>query len=149
MADLLLMSIKTKYANQIFSGTKKFEFRRKSIGDKNCNKKIYIYSSEEDKSIIGYIIVDKILKGTLDFILKTTDYVDNQDIIDYFSGCKECFAFHISNYYKFLKPIKLEDIRVSYKKFVIPQFYRYVKIQEPIYEELESRKIGWKNIIWN
>lgn len=141
MNDLLLMSIKTKYANQIFDGTKKFEFRRKSIGDKNCNKKIYIYSSEKDKSIIGYIIVDKILKGDLDFILKATDYVDSQDIIDYFSGRDECFALHISNYYKFLKPLKLEDIRASYERFVIPQFYRYIKAQEPIYEELESRKI--------
>ena len=141
MGDILLMSIKTNYANQIFNGAKKFEFRRKSIGEKNCNKKIYIYSSEEDKSIIGYIIVDKILKGDLDFILKTTDYVDNQDIIDYFDGCKECFALHISNYYKFLKPLTLEDIRASYEKFVIPQFYRNVKNQEPIYEELESREI--------
>ncbi len=144
MDNLLLMSIKTKYANQIFNGTKKFEFRRKSIGDKNCNKKIYIYSSEEDKSIIGYIIVDKILKGDLDFILKVTDYNDNQDIIDYFDGCEECFALHISNYYKFLKPLKLEDIRASYEGFVIPQFYRYIKNQEPIYEELESRKIDEK-----
>ncbi len=144
MDDLLLMSIKTKYANQIFNGTKKFEFRRKSIGDKNCNKKIYIYSSEEDKSIIGYIIVDKILKGDLDFILKVTDYNDNQDIIDYFDGCEECFALHISNYYKFLKPLKLKDIKTSYEGFVIPQFYRYIKNQEPIYEELESRKIDEK-----
>ena len=141
MNDLLLMSIKTKYANQIFDGTKKFEFRRRSIGDKNCNKKIYIYSSEEDKSIIGYIIVDRILKGDLDFILKATNYADSQDIIDYFDGCDECFALHISNYYKFLKPLNIEDIRATCEKFVIPQFYRYVKNQEPIYEELENRKI--------
>ena len=39
MDDLLLISIKTKYANQIFNGTKKYEFRRKSIGEKNINKK--------------------------------------------------------------------------------------------------------------
>ena len=77
MNELLLLSIKTKYANQIFAGTKKFEFRRKSIGDRNCNKKIYIYSSEEDKAIIGYIIVDEILKGNLDFILNATNYKDN------------------------------------------------------------------------
>ena len=82
MNELLLLSIKTKYANQIFNGTKKYEFRRKSIGDKNCNKKIYIYSSEEDKAIIGYIIVDKVLNGNLNFILNATNYKDNQDIIE-------------------------------------------------------------------
>ena len=58
--ELLLMSIKTKYAAQIFDGTKEYEFRKKSIGEKNCYKKIYIYSSEKEKAIIGYIIVDKI-----------------------------------------------------------------------------------------
>ena len=40
--ELLLMSIKTKYASSIFAGTKEYEFRRKSIGEKNCQKK-YTY----------------------------------------------------------------------------------------------------------
>ena len=135
MADLLLMSIKTKYANQIFEKTKIYEFRRKSIGDKNCNKKIYIYSSEEDKAIIGYIIVDKILKDNLDNILKLTNNVNNKDIIKYFDNCDTCYALHISETYKFSSPIKLKDI-----KFVVPQFYRYIKFQEQIYKELENRK---------
>ena len=62
MEQLILISIKTKYANQIFNGTKLYEYRRKSIGEKNCNKKIFVYSSEEEKAIVGYIIVDKILE---------------------------------------------------------------------------------------
>ena len=77
MEQNLLISIKTQYANQIFNGSKKFEFRRRSIGDKNCNKKIFVYSSEKDKSIIGYIIVDKILKGDLKYILEVTNYTNN------------------------------------------------------------------------
>ena len=31
MEQLMLISIKTKYANQIFNGTKLYEYRRKSI----------------------------------------------------------------------------------------------------------------------
>lgn len=139
MEQVLLMSIKTKHANKIFEGTKKFEFRRKSIGEKNCNKKIFIYSSEEDKAIIGYIIVDTILNGDINYILKTTNCLDNQDIIKYFKGCSECYALHIGEFHRFLEPLKLEDIRANFEKFVIPQFYRYVKITEPIYEELNKR----------
>ncbi len=142
MNDLLLMSIKTKYANQIFNGTKTFEFRRKSIGDKNCNKKIYVYSSEKDKAIIGYMIVDKILEGNLDYILNETDYNNSLDIINYFDGCDTCFALHISEFHKFLHPIDLHDIKLIHEKFVVPQFYRYVKFQEPIYKVLESREIN-------
>lgn len=141
MDEFLLMSIKTKYANQIFDGTKSFEFRRKSIGNKNCNKKIYIYSSEIDKSIIGYIVVDKILEGDLNYILSITNYTNHQDIIDYFDGCDKCYALHISEYHKFLVPIKLDYIKSHCDNFSVPQFYRYIRIQEPMYEELESRKI--------
>ena len=137
----LLISIKTKYANQIFEGTKKFEFRRKSIGDKNCNKKIYVYSSEHDKAIIGYIIVDKILKGSLNDILNETNHNKKQDIIDYFKNSQICYALHIKETYKFLKPISLFDIREKYDDFVIPQFYRYIKKDEKIYKTLESRDI--------
>ena len=138
MNQELLMSIKTKYANQIFDGTKKYEFRRKSIGSKNCNKKIYIYSSEEEKAIVGYIIIDKILEGDLNYILKETNYLNSKDIIEYFDGCDICYALHISETHRFSTPIKLKDIKINYEKFVVPQFYRYLKINEPIYEKLKK-----------
>ena len=57
MNNLVLMSIRTKYVNEIFSGKKVYEYRRKSIGENNLNKTIYIYSSGIDKAIVGYIIV--------------------------------------------------------------------------------------------
>ena len=136
--ELLLMSIKTKYANQIFAGTKKYEFRRKSIGEKNCHKKIYIYSSEEEKTIVGYIVVDKILNGDLEKIQALTNSFNNKDMENYFNGCEDCYALQISEHHKFIKPIKLEDIKRQYNKFVVPQFYRYIKEEEPIYDLLES-----------
>lgn len=135
--ELLLMSIKTKYANQIFDGTKEYEFRRKSIGEKNCNKKIYIYSSEEEKAIVGYMIVDKILSGNLEKIQALTNSFNNKGMENYFNGCEECYALHISEHHKFIKPINLEDIKSQHKKFVVPQFYRYIK-EKPIYDLLES-----------
>ena len=90
MEPVLLMSIKTKYAKQIFQGIKKYEFRRKSIGEKNCNKKIYIYSSKDDKAIIGYIIIDKIFRKCRNLffffrfsliILSPTKFVSSQNYI--------------------------------------------------------------------
>ena len=144
--ELLLMSIKTKYASRIFAGTKEYEFRRKSIGEKNCYKKIYIYSSEEEKAIVGYIIVDKILNGNLKKIQALTNSFNNKGMDNYFNGCEECYALHISEYYKFIKPIKLADIKSKYEKFVVPQFYRYIKEEEPIYDLLESTLVEWKHI---
>ena len=60
---------------------------------------------------------------------------------NYFNGCEKCYALHISEHHKFIKSIKLEDIKKNYKGFVIPQFYRYIKCEEPIYDLLESRLV--------
>ena len=138
--EVLLMSIKTKYANQIFTGIKKYEFRRKSIGEKNCNKKIFIYSSKEEKAIVGYIIVDKILSGNIEKIMELTNN-NNKELKNYFNDCCICYALHISKHYRFVEPIKLEDIKTKYKKNVVPQFYRYIREEEPIYDLLERRLV--------
>ena len=133
------MSIKTKHANEIFDRTKKYEYRRRTIGEKNLNKKIYIYSSEEDKKIIGYIIVDKILKGNLEYILKETNCKNVKEIKKYFKDLENCYALHIKQTHRFQEPIELKEIRKYHKDFTIPQFYRYLKKEETIYEKLENR----------
>ena len=138
MEDLVLISIKTKYANQIFAGTKIFEYRRKSIGVKNCNRKIFVYSSEEERAIVGFIIVDKILEGIAEEILEKTD--NNPIILNYFEVCEKCYALHIAEAHKFAEPILLKDIKEKYDKFTVPQFYRYVRPTEEIYNELKNQE---------
>lgn len=126
----LLMSIKTKYANEIFKGNKRYEFRKRSIGNKNLNKKIYIYSSKKEKAIIGYIVVDKILTGNLDYILKETNNTGNIDIVNYYENSNNCYALHIAKYHKFKKSISLNELKKRNNMFVIPQYYRYLKKDE-------------------
>lgn len=143
MEEGILLSIKTRYANNIFNGTKKYEYRRKSIGYKNCNKKIYVYSSEEDKAIIGYIIIDEIISGDIDFIIKTTDA--SYEIKKYFDGCDKGYALKIGKIFKFNDPVYLKDIKIYDNKFNVPQFYRYIKKDEYIYKLLIN-KINEKKI---
>lgn len=137
MSKLILMSIKTKYAKEIFNGTKKYEYRRKSIGEKNLNNKIYIYSSQEEKAIIGYIIIDKILEGDINYILNETNNLNNKDIIDYFECSSKCFALQIKEYVKLDNLIKLDDIKKIDRSFNVPQFYRYIKENEYLYKLLK------------
>ena len=140
MEKLILMSIKTKYANQIFNGTKKYEYRRRTIGEKNLGKKIYIYSSEIEKAIVGYIIVNKIIEGTSNYVLEETQNKNNQDIINYFKGCPKCYALKILKAVKFETPLTIANIREKQDKFVIPQYYRYIYPTEKIYEILKDYK---------
>ena len=139
MEELMLISIKTKYANQIFNGTKLYEYRRKSIGEKNCNKKIFVYSSKEEKAIIGYIIIEKIIEGDINYILETTNNKNNTEIINYFNNCNKCYALKISNTVKFKTPIHLKEIKNIEKNFTVPQFYRYIKENEYIYKKLTNK----------
>lgn len=140
MEKLILMSIKTKYANQIFNGTKKYEYRRKNIGEKNLGKKIFIYSSEKERAIVGYIIVSDIIEGTLNYVLEQTDNINNQDIMNYFKDCQKCYALKISEAVKFENPIFLVSIRKKQENFVIPQYYRYIYQTEKLYEILKNYK---------
>ena len=142
MNELLLLSIKTKHANKIFNGTKVYEFRKKSICSKNINKKVFIYSSEKDKKIIGYIIIDKILEGNIDYILKETNNVDNESLKEYFSISNTCYALHIKKYKKLLKEISLEEIRKFDEHFNVPQFYRYIKKDDYLYKILNKDNIN-------
>ena len=138
MNNLILMSIKTKFAREIFNGNKVFEFRKSSIKDKNLNKKIFIYSSGVDKSIIGYMIVDYILEGNLNYILTKTNNKNNKDIINYFKNSKNCYALHIKETHKLNKTISLNELRQIDNKIVIPQYYRYIKEDEPLYKRLKT-----------
>lgn len=141
MQENLLMSIKTKHATRIFNENKIYEFRRKSIKQENLNKKIFIYSSETTKEILGYMIVDKILENDIDSLLEETKYEDTKSIREYFKGCKTCYALHISETYRFVSPIKIEEIKKEHPDFVIPQFYRYIKPNESIYKKLMNRNV--------
>jgi len=139
MGKLILMSIKTKYANQIFEGTKKYEYRRRTIGEKNLGKKIFIYSSEIEKAIVGYIIIGDIIEGTSNHVLEVTENNDNKDIINYFKDCPKCYALKIIKAVKFDHPFSLSSIREKQEKFVIPQYYRYIYETEKIYEILKNK----------
>lgn len=116
------MSIKTKYVKEIFSGEKVYEFRKKSIGYNNLNKKVFIYSSKGDKKIVGYVIFDKIIKGSsMDMVMLS----GIKSIKNYFGDSKECYAFHISEYHLFDEFISLDELKNKYN-FVVPQSYRYI-----------------------
>ena len=59
----VLLSIKPKFANAIFSGEKKFVFRRVIFKDKTV-KKVYVYASKPIGLVIGdYSCVEQLRKG--------------------------------------------------------------------------------------
>lgn len=127
--SLMLISINSYYARQIFNGTKKYEFRKSPIKPTDLNREIFIYSAKEDKSIIGTLKVSEVIKGDLDYILNETGYInrlDKNEIIDYFGDKKICYALKLCDIHRFNTPIKLSELRQIAPKISLPQYFRYI-----------------------
>lgn len=136
---LILISIMSYYAKQIFNGTKKFEFRKSPIKPHDLNKLIFVYSAKGDKAIIGSFEVIKVHKGNLNEILKITGYdkrPDKQEIIDYYKNCENCYALELSKIVQFNKVLTLKQMRKIDKNIQLPQYYSYLSQKSPLYKEI-------------
>lgn len=119
----ILMSIKPEYANRIFFGCKKFEYRKRI--PKLTIDRVYVYSSYPVKKIIGYFEVDYVLQGTPEEIWNETCKFSGIDALtyrDYFSDCRLGYAIHILCTKLFDKPI---DPHVAFRGFRAPQSFMY------------------------
>ena len=97
---------------------------------------------ERKVQVLKILIIDKILEGNIDYILKKTNNVDNESLKKYFSNSHICYAFHIKKYKKLLNEISLEEIRKFDEHFNVPQFYRYIKKDEYLYKILNNNNIN-------
>ncbi len=139
---IVLISIMSYYARQIFDETKNFEFRKSPIKKELLNEKIYVYSAKEDKAIIGYIKVDDILSGNTNQILKLTGYdkrKDGKEIVDYFGkNNPKCFALHLYDATEFEEYLTLKDIRNITKNSGMPQYIKYIYDNDPLYDVIKK-----------
>ena len=66
----ILMSIKPEYFEKIFSGDKKYEFRRK-VSELHVDR-IIVYSSSPDKKVIGEVEVMDVVSKPINELWKLT-----------------------------------------------------------------------------
>lgn len=119
----ILLSIKPKYADQIFAGTKKYEFRRKfPIGVKN---RVLVYSSSPIKKVIGYFDTGEIIVGPPNTIWNDTHLlagIDDKSFFEYFAGTDKALAISILNPVLLVNPCELYQFGVKNA----PQSYMYL-----------------------
>lgn len=112
---IIVMSIMSYYARQIFDETKGYEFRKSPLKAQDLDKKIYVYSAKEDKALIGYMKVSEILKGNTTQILKSTGYdvrPDGYEIVDYYGkDFQRCCALKLYDVTEFEEYLTLKDMR--------------------------------------
>lgn len=139
--SLILMSIMTYYARQIFDGTKGFEFRKSPLRASDLNKQIFVYSAKGDKAIIGSFKVSKIHHGNVDQIMQITGYdkrPDGHEILEYYGNNPNCYALELYDVHTFPKPLTLKELRRLDPNVQLPQYFTYINPSSPIYKQVKA-----------
>ena len=119
----VLMSIKPKYVNKIFTGEKLYELRRKIFQKKVSS--IVVYSSSPIMMVIGEIEVEDIIAGTPVGIFQQFEdkiCISRDDYFSYFNNTNIAYAIKIGRVNKYHEPKKLSDFGIQRA----PQSYIYL-----------------------
>jgi len=119
-----LLSIKPEFAELIFSGVKKYEYRKQIF--KKSVETVVVYASYPIKKVIGEFAFSEIDHDSLDKLWKKTEEysgVSYEYFLEYFKNHKKGYAIKVSSIHKYKKPIDLKDIYRSSP----PQSFAYIR----------------------
>lgn len=128
----LLLSIRPKFAEMIFNGTKTIELRRVKP-NLTINDIVVVYVTSPIKQIWGSFIVSSIICLPIAELWQSVEIsagVTKDEFFDYFLGVEYGYGIVISNISSVVEPIDLIDIRRIWNGFTPPQSYRYLSHAE-------------------
>ena len=119
----VVLSIKPEFANKIFDGSKKFEFRKAIFKNKKI-KTIIVYASSPVQKVIGEFEIEKIINHDIDTLWNITqDFsgITEQYFYQYFINKEQGFAIQIKKTKKYKNP---KCLKADYN-LVPPQSFAY------------------------
>ncbi len=137
---LYLMSIRPKYAYQIFAGRKKFELRR-WIGIPIVEGAIIVvYVSGSVKALMGEFRAGRIIMGSpqrvWNEIMRYEKHGIERDAWPYIAGAKKAMAIEVLEPRLYPRPVKLDELRQIFPGFSPPLSFRILRVEEPLYRLL-------------
>lgn len=122
----ILLSIKPEYAQRIFDGEKKYEYRKR-LFKRNDIKSIIVYVTKPVGMVMGEFEIAEILEDSPMAIWeKTKEYsgITKKDYMEYFEGNERGFAISIKNTTVYQKPLELRELNPIIKS--APQSFMYI-----------------------
>ena len=107
----VILSIKPEFANKIFNGTKKFEFRRTIFKNKEV-KNIIVYASAPISKVIGEFEIDRIFHEELGLLWNQTfkfSGITEDYYMKYFIGKENGYAIEVKNPKKYKKELCIKQ----------------------------------------
>lgn len=119
----ILMSIKPEYVDKIFSGSKKYEYRKRMCKEKIDT--IIVYSSSPIQKVVGELKIKQVLYDKKNVIWnKTNKYggITKIKYDNYYENCGYVVAYEIEKAILYDKQKDLKDFNVR----TAPQSYVYI-----------------------
>lgn len=127
------MSIKPKYAEQIFSGAKTVELRKVKPQKMTTGDHVLLYSSSPKKCVTGFFEVASIIVAdpkTLWKHVKNHAGIEKAEYDRYFKDANQACGIVIKKAYPFRSTISLTTLKTLLLGFRAPQSYRYLSEDE-------------------
>ncbi|MBR4618948.1 MAG: ASCH domain-containing protein [Bacilli bacterium] len=121
--SIILMSIKPEYVDKIFSGEKKYEYRKR-LCKENIDT-IIVYSSSPIQKVVGELKIKQVLYDKKNVIWnKTNKYggITKIKYDNYYENCGYVVAYEIEKAILYDKQKDLKDFNVR----TAPQSYVYI-----------------------
>lgn len=138
MNQAILISIKPIHSNKIYTGEKKFEFRKRAPKRSTSNR-VIIYSSYPVSAITGEFTASNLLFLELNELWRETKKyagISEAFFLEYFKDMKFGYAIEISDQIQYKTPIEIQSIGIKHP----PQSFMYISTDQLITADMLSQK---------
>lgn len=128
----LLLSLKPRFADLVFQGLKTAELRRR-IARSAVNRDVFVYVSSPVRQLRGGFRVEHVWEGPPDSVWEQVSdlaKVDKEDFDAYYAEGPIAYALKIAEPWQYDRPVSLDHLRMRLKDFVVPQSWRYARLEE-------------------
>jgi predicted transcriptional regulator len=106
----VLLSIKPEHVKKIFSGQKKYEFRRSVFKNKKTTH-VVVYASSPVRKVVGEFEIVNILHDDVNALWERTHFlagISEEEFFNYFSDRDKGYAIQIGKTQRYLHPLSVE-----------------------------------------
>lgn len=121
----VLLSIKPEFAEKIFDGTKKYEFRKSIFKDTKV-RKVIVYASAPVQKVIGEFVIADILNDDVEAIWSQTSRysgITRDFYFSYFANKNRAYAIKIGKTKRYRQNRNLSDYNLNFA----PQSFAYIR----------------------
>jgi predicted transcriptional regulator len=130
MRKAILLSIRPRFAQQIFMGSKTVELRRRAPRLESGDV-VLVYETSPTKAIVGWATVKGVETTTPSALwarVKDEAGVTRSEFDAYFAGAATATAIYLFGASKLKAPVELDAMRKLWPWLRPPQSYRYVSM---------------------